>query len=87
MHIASNFLLKELDGQYLMIPVGKIDADFNELITVNEIGVFLWEELQEERTEEELVQRILEEYEVEEDVAREDVRDFIELLQEGGAFI
>lgn len=87
MHIASNFLLKELDGQYLMIPVGKIDADFNELITVNEIGVFLWEELQEERTEEELVQRILEEYEVEEDVAREDVRDFIELLQEGGALI
>ena len=87
MHIASNFLLKELDGQYLMIPVGKIDADFNELITVNEIGMFLWEELQEERTEEELVQRILEEYEVEEDVAREDVRDFIELLQEGGALI
>ena len=87
MHIASNFLLKELDGQYLMIPVGKIDADFNEVITVNEIGVFLWEELQEERTEEELVQRILEEYEVEEDVAREDVRDFIELLQEGGALI
>lgn len=87
MHIASNFLLKELDGQYLIIPVGKIDADFNELITVNEIGVFLWEELQEERTEEELVRRILEEYEVEEDVAREDVRDFIELLQEGGVLI
>ena len=87
MHIASNFLLKELDGQYLMIPVGKIDADFNELITVNEIGMFLWEELQEERTEEELVQRILEEYEVEEDVAREDVRDFIELLQKGGVLI
>ena len=43
MHIAPNFLLKKLDGQYLMIPVGKIDADFNELITVNEIGVFLFE--------------------------------------------
>ena len=58
--------------------------DFNGLITVNEVGVSLWNMLQNEVTFEELVQGILDEYDVEESVAREDVQEFLAALIDVG---
>lgn len=87
MRIAPNFVLKELDGQYLIIPIGTISPDFNGLIAVGELGLFLWDKLQENRTEEELVKLVLDEYEVDEEVAREDIFDFLQSLTEGGVLL
>lgn len=58
--------------------------DFNGLITVNEVGASLWKMLHNEVTFEELVQGILDEYDVEESVAREDIQDFLNVLINGG---
>ena len=87
MRIAPNFLLKKIDGQHIIIPIGNAGTGYTELITVGEVGTFLWEQLQTDRTEEELVQSILREYEVAEEVAREDIRDFIEALKNGGVLV
>lgn len=58
--------------------------EFNGLITVNEVGVSIWNMLQNEVTFDELVKGILDEYEVEEAVAREDIREFLDTLIGGG---
>lgn len=58
--------------------------EFNGLITVNEVGVSIWNMLQNEVTFDELVKGILDEYEVEESVAREDIREFLDTLIAGG---
>ena len=70
MRIDKEFILREIAGDYIIIPAGKTVLDFNGLITVNEVGVSLWNMLQNEVTFEELVQGILDEYDVEESVAR-----------------
>lgn len=80
MKVEKEFVLREIAGDYIIIPTGKTVLEFNGLITVNEVGVSLWNMLQEEVTLDELVQGILEEYDVEEDVAREDIQDFLDKL-------
>ena len=65
-------------------PTGKTVLEFNGLITVNEVGVSIWNMLQKEVTFDKLVQGILDEYDVEEQVAREDIREFLDKLIAGG---
>ena len=82
--INDNFVLREIAGEYIIIPVGSTALKFNGLITVNEVGVLLWNMLQKEVSLEELVQGVLAEYDVQEDVAREDIKEFLDKLVEGG---
>ena len=69
MRINKEFVLREIAGDYIIIPTGKTVLDFNGLITVNEVGVSLWNMLQNDVTEDDLVKGILEEYDVEEEIA------------------
>ena len=84
MQVGKEFVLREIAGEYIIIPTGKMVSRFNGLITVNEVGVSLWIMLQEDVTLEQLVQGVLDEYEVEESVAREDILEFLEKLKLGG---
>ena len=84
MRVDKEFVLREIAGEYIIIPTGKTVLEFNGLITVNEVGVSLWNMLQNEVTFEELVQGILDEYDVEENVAREDVQEFLAALIDVG---
>ena len=84
MKLEKEFVLREIAGDYVIIPVGKTVIEFNGLITVNEVGVSIWNMLQNEVTLDQIVQGILNEYEVEESVAREDIREFLDQLIDGG---
>lgn len=84
MRINKEFVLREIAGEYVIIPVGETALEFHGLITVNEVGVALWKMLQEDVTMEELVQGILKEYEVPEETARKDIREFLDELYKGG---
>ena len=84
MRIEKEFVLREIAGDYIIIPTGSTVLDFNGLITVNEVGVTLWNMLQEEVTMDELVAGILEEYDVSEEVAREDIQEFLDTLTQNG---
>ena len=84
MKIDRNFVLREIAGEYIIIPTGKTALEFNGLITVNEIGMELWKMLQNDVTFEDLLNGIMEEYDVDEDVAKEDIQDFLDKLSNGG---
>lgn len=84
MKIEKEFVLREIAGDYVIIPTGKTVLEFNGLISTNEVGASIWNMLQKETTFEELVQGILKEYEVEENVVREDVSEFLQQLSEKG---
>ena len=84
MRITKEFVLREIAGDYIIIPTGKTVFDFNGLITLNEVGVSLWKMLQNEVTFDELLQGILDEYDVEPAAAREDIQEFLDQLVNGG---
>lgn len=84
MKVEKEFVLREIAGDYIIIPTGKTVLDFNGLITVNEVGASLWNMLQEEVSLDDLVRGILNEYDVEEETAREDIQEFLTSLETGG---
>ena len=84
MRITKEFVLREIAGDYIIIPTGKTVLDFNGLITLNEVGVSLWKMLQNEVTFDDLLQGVLDEYDVEPAVAREDIQEFLDQLVNRG---
>ena len=84
MKIDKNFVLREIAGEYIIIPTGRTALEFNGLITVNEVGMELWKMLQEDVTFDDLLNGILEESDVDENAAREDIQEFLDRLVKGG---
>ncbi|MBQ4105003.1 MAG: PqqD family protein [Clostridia bacterium] len=81
MKIKENFMLRKVADCYVVVPVGSAVADFNGMINLNEAGAFLWQLLENETTEDEVVNSMLQQYEVDEAVARADVKNFITELK------
>ena len=82
MRISKDFIIKKIMDDYIVVPTGKEMVDFNAMITLNETGAFLWERLQEEKTENELVEELCAQYDVSSDVAKQDIADFLKLLRD-----
>lgn len=81
MKIDKQFILRKIAGDYVIIPTGKTALAFNGMITVNEQGAFLWQQLGDETTEEQLVDALLNEYDVDRKTAQEDVAEFLQVLR------
>ncbi len=82
MKVKEDFLLREVAGCFVVVPVGKATVDFNGMLNLNDTGAFLWENLQEETTKQELVEKLLSAYEITEDIASRDVDLFIKKLED-----
>lgn len=87
MKFKEGFILRTVGTNHLVVPVGARTVDFRCLITLNETGAFLWQQLQEERTAEQLVAALLEEYEVTPEQAAADVAAFVTKLQEADLLV
>ncbi len=84
MKIKKNFMLRKVSDSYVVVPIGSASADFNGMINLNEAGAFLWRQMEEETTFNKVLEAMLEMYEVEEDVAKADLQEFIDNLIESG---
>lgn len=82
MKIAEGFVLKKIIDQNVVVPLGKRNVNFNTMISLNDSGAFLWEQLQTEKTEEELLAAMLDEYDIDEAKASEGIKVFIGKLKD-----
>lgn len=81
MDIKLDFVLRDIAGDLLLVPTGKAALDLNGMLTLNEVGAEIWHLLPEVKDEEELIARLLEIYEVEEEPLRKDVSEFLNSLR------
>ena len=79
-----DFVLREIAGDLLLVPTGKTALDLNGMLTLNEVGGEIWKMLDEVETEEEIVDRLLEDYDVQREELQQDVREFLDRLRELG---
>lgn len=82
-----DFLMREVADTVVVVPVGAATAKFPGMITLNGTGAFLWQQLEQEQTLDSLTAAMVENYEVSEDVARADVRSFLDRLVPTGAIL
>ncbi len=82
MKVKDNFILKKIADSYVVIPIRSRTVDFSGVIKLTESASVLWQMLEKGAEREELVARLLEEYEVDDNTAREDVDRFLQKLRE-----
>ncbi|MFR2886259.1 MAG: PqqD family protein [Merdibacter sp.] len=82
MKTSNEFIMREIAGEYVLVPIGKRALTFQGLVTMNEVGALIWEMMEKESDIDQIVNGILDEYEVDEQTARKDVLDFIGFLKD-----
>ena len=82
MKIKEGFIIRQVGGENIVVPVGKTGKDFHGMIKLNESGAFLWRFFTKDHTEEEAVAALLNEYEVDEATAKADVASFVKTLND-----
>ena len=75
---------RNIAGDTVLVPIGRTVYESNGLFILNEVGAFLWDRLESAESDEWLLEALLEEYEVDEETARKDVREFLDKLREMG---
>ncbi len=84
MKIDQRFKIMSIAGENIVVPLGSKNVNFNKMISLNDSGAFLWQQLQKEKTEEELIHNMQEEYEIDENTAAKDIKNFLKKLSDAG---
>ena len=82
MKLKGEFVLREVAGETIVIPVGNTALNFNGMICINSVGAEIWKGLQKERTKEEILESILQEFDVTREEATADLDVFLHQLRE-----
>lgn len=81
MIIKKELIKREIAGDTILVPVGKTVLDSNGLFVMNELGSFIWDILPKADSEKEILDAVLQEYEVTSEVAAADITEFLEKLR------
>lgn len=82
MKLKGEFVLREVAGEIIVIPVGKTALNFNGMICLNAVSAQIWKGLQEEKTKAEILENILQEFDVSLEEATADLDVFLHQLKE-----
>lgn len=74
------FVKREISGEILLIPTGKTAETFNGIITLSEVGDFIWEHIEEVDSFDALLNLILEEYDIDKETLAKDTSAFMNQL-------
>lgn len=81
MKVKSDYVLREVADQYIVVPTGASSVDFNGIITLNKSGSKLFKLLSTDTSKEDLVKYLLDHYQVSNEDAKKDVSLFIDKLE------
>ena len=82
MRTEKNMILREIAGEYILIPTGSLALKYTGVFAVSELGVSVWKLLEADKTYEQIITDLLEEYEVDRETLERDVREFLDTLRE-----
>lgn len=68
---------KQVGNELVLVPLQGSVADLSEMFTLNEVGSFIWESLDESDSEEEICSKVIEEFDIDAETARTDVANFL----------
>lgn len=82
MKLKEDFMLRNICGEWTIVPMGERLTEFTGMMKVNDTGAFIWKMLEKETTKEEIVTALLEEYDVDRETAECTLEDFVSVLEE-----
>ena len=86
MKIKKGFVVREVGGENIAVPIGETAKEFRGMIKLNETALFLWNLFKTDTTFEEAVNALTSEYDVGIEEAEEGVKAFMATASENGFF-
>lgn len=87
MRLIPGFILREVADTLIAVPSGPAAHKLSGLLEMNGSAKLLFELLQENRTEEELLEALLQTYDTDKATAQTDLREILEQLANNGLLI
>lgn len=86
MKVKKGLELQEVCGEFIIVPAGIENVDFSKIISLNETAADIWKGVAEmnEFSIDDMVSILMEQYEVDEETAREDCSKIAERWKEMG---
>ena len=83
MKIKDGYVLREVAGSNIVVPIGNAQVSFSGIMTLNDVGTFIWRMLESESgaSREEIIDAVLAEYDAEAEAVGRDVDRFITKLR------
>lgn len=73
----SGYVEKQVDNELVIVPMVAAVAEMDKVFSLNEIGSIIYEFLSEPKSEDEILSKIINEFEVSETIAKEDIHHFL----------
>ena len=84
MRIKDNYVLRQVADTWCVLPLAEETLNLNGMLTLNDSGAFLWRALEKGGSKEELVEAMLNEYDVTSEQAEADIEEFLDKLRNVG---
>ena len=87
MKIHPDFTIQRVGSAYVAVPVGEASKRFRGMLQLNETAALLWNLMVDrDCTEADLIDALLQEYQIDRETATKDVKRIVALLAENGIF-
>ena len=77
-----NFVFRQIDDETILVPIKNNVGDMGSIYNLNEVGAYIWEHLDGEKTLSDIKNKIAVEFEVSPETAEEDLMEFVNQLEE-----
>lgn len=82
--IKGAYTLRQIAGEYLAIPISNEAGDDANIVILNPVSQVIWGKLEAGATFNEILDAVVKEFNVEKEEATEDIKDFLENLENSG---
>lgn len=80
--IKGEFVKREIAGDIILVPVGETALKFNGMITLTETASVIWDALERGATRTEIVDCMLDEFDIDRETVENDVDEFLSKLKQ-----
>lgn len=84
MRIKEGFVLRKVSDQYVVIATGEASKDFHGMIKLNKVGADIWQALMDGLTADEIVSKLVKQYDEEEATIKSHVQSFMNKMEQAG---
>ena len=84
MKTTEGYLMKEIAGEYVLVPFGKRAEQMNRLISLSDTAAFMYQHISEAADPEEMVRLVSQEYDIDAGEIRRDIREALISMEQQG---
>lgn len=87
MRLMEGLCVRNILGEFIAVPTGSAAAKLSGLVALSGSGKLLFDLLQTEQTEQSLLEAMLREYDIDEETALADIREYLDAVRQHGLLI